>query len=277
MTDPLVTADWLNQHKDEVDILDATYFMPADPAKARADFEAAHIPRARLFEIDEIVDRGSDLPHMLPDAATFARAAADLGIDGTRPIVVYDRSAKHFSAPRVWFTLKVFGARDCYVLDGGLNAWTNRGYPTERGDSERRPVEPRAWQRNDRRVVGAAEMAETVAAAGSAIFDARSAERFAGKAPEPRPGLKSGHIRGAQCVPFTSLTRPDGSFVDVATLRTLFGQPSSSEPIVTCGSGLTASVLALGLARIGYDARLYDGSWSEWGRGTLGDILTDAG
>lgn len=274
MTDPLVTADWLFTHMDQVDIVDATYYMPADPAKARADFQSARIPGAVHFEIDEIVDKGSALPHMLPDAATFSRAVADLGIEGTRPVVIYDRSINHFSAPRVWFTLRMFGIVDCYVLDGGFNAWTGHGLPVSAGDRKHRPAAPRAWNRDDRRVVGAAEMVAAVAAQSGPIFDARSNQRFEGTAAEPRPELKSGHMRGASCVPFTSLTRQDGSFADVSTLRRFFGNPTDAQPIVTCGSGLTACILALGLARLGHEARLYDGSWAEWGRGTLGDIQT---
>ncbi|WP_244070025.1 sulfurtransferase [Bradyrhizobium sp. Ce-3] len=272
----MISAARLSRRLHDFDIIDATYYMPADPARARADFQALRIPGARLFEIDEIVDRSSDLPHMLPDAGTFARAAAELGIDGSRPVAVYDRSVNHFSAPRVWLTLKLFGIENCYVLDGGFSAWMNAGCPVVSGDAGDRTVAPRTWTLDKGRVLTGAEMAKAVAAGDGTIFDARSKERFAGAAAEPRPGLRSGHMQGASCVPFTSLTRSDGLFVDPSTLRTMFGYPTDREPIVSCGSGLTACVLALGLARLGLNARLYDGSWSEWGRGALGDIITDA-
>jgi len=276
MNDPLVSAARLSQRIKDFDIVDATYYMPADPARIRADFLAARIPGARLFEIDEIVDRSSDLPHMLPDAGTFGRAVAELGIDGSRPVVVYDRSVNHFSAPRVWLTLKLFGVENCYVLDGGFNAWVKAGCTVVSGDAGDRAAALRSWTMDKRRVLSGAKMAAAISTGDGPIFDARSAERFAGLAAEPRPGLRSGHMQGASCVPFTSLTGPDGLFVGLPILRELFGYPTDQQPIVSCGSGLTACVLALGLARLGLTARLYDGSWSEWGRGTLGDIVTDA-
>ena len=272
MTDPLVSADWLAAKLDEVAVLDATYYMPADPGRSRADFAASRIPGARLFEIDTISAPDSDLPHMLPDAATFGAAMAALGIDGSRPVVVYDRSVNHFSAPRVWFTLRLYGLPDVKVLNGGLAAWTAAGHATASGAADHTTVAPRQWQMDDARVMAGTDMAARVAAGDTQVIDARARERFDGTAPEPRPGLRSGHMPGAACVPFTALTGPNGLFQDNATLRELFADTGQETAVVTCGSGMTACVLALGLHRLGRDAILYDGSWAEWGQGELGQI-----
>lgn len=276
MTDPLVTAEWLAANLDDVVVLDATYYLPPDPSKSRSDFETARIPGARLFEIDEIANRTSGLPHMLPDETLFSEAMAALGIDGTKPVVVYDRSASHFSAPRVWFTLRLFGLKEAYVLEGGLNAWTNAGHPTDSGSASHEPAAPVNWTLDRDRVLSGRQMAERVAAGNETIFDARSQDRFDGTAPEPRPGISSGHMTGATCTPFTALTNDEGGFAGADQLRTIFAAVDKSDPIVTCGSGMTACVLALGLERIGIKARLYDGSWVEWGSGELGEISAKA-
>ena len=269
--DPLVTPEELSGLLDEVAILDATYVMPADPLRCESDFRAAHLPGARLFRIDEIADRGASLPHMLPEAAVLAQALAALGIDGTRPVVVYDRSPNHFSAPRVWFTLRLFGLEDVRVLDGGLLRWLGEGRPVESGPPDEAPTAAPGLLFNPLRVVDGREMARIVAAGGRTILDARARDRFEGRAPEPRPGLKSGHMPGAICRPFSALTGADGRFLGPDALRDHFG-PVGARPVVTCGSGMTACVLALGLERIGVQAALYDGSWAEWGQGALGPI-----
>lgn len=273
MTDPIVTPDWLADKLDDVVVLDATYFLPPDPERSRREYREAHIPGAQLFEIDKVADPDHPLPHMMPDPRTFAAAMAELGINGSRPVVVYDRSANHFSAPRVWFTLRCYGIRDSFVLDGGLHLWQAAGHPVASGDAAARPVAERGWTLEPGRVLTASEVARE-AAAGSAIVDARSQERFDGTAPEPRPGVRSGHMPGSCCLPFTTMTDTAGRFQDPATLRARLAPIESENPVVTCGSGMTACVLALGLARIGRTARLYDGSWAEWGTGTVGRILT---
>lgn len=275
MTDPLVSADWLADHLEEVVVLDATYFLPPDPARSQAEFRDAHIPGARLFEIDEVSDHDHPLPHMMPDPATFSQAMAALGIDGSKPVVVYDRSPNHFSAPRVWFTLRAFGLAESYVLDGGLALWQAGGHPVAEGSRDAEPVAPRDWSLEAGRVLTAAEVADEAEAA-TPILDARSAERFEGRAPEPRPGLSSGHMPGSRCAPFTALTGEDGRFRTADELAPIFAGIEEVEPVVTCGSGMTACVLALGLARLGRKARLYDGSWAEWGTGTVGPILNGA-
>lgn len=269
MKDPLVTVEWLKQHLNEVVVLDATYYLPADPERIRSDFKTLRIPGAALFEIDDICDKNSDLPHMLPSDNYFSEAMARLGVDASAPIVAYDRSANHFSASRVWLTLKLFGLTDCYVLNGGLNAWIESGGKTETGETRLNPVDPRHWMLESARVVSGEQMSEYVRSGRETILDARSRERFDGLVPEPRPGLPSGHVPGAVSVPFTTLTYADGFFMPPEVFQERFATVGDGEPIVSCGSGITACVLALGLERIGKQSRLYDGSWIEWGRGHL--------
>ena len=276
MTDPIVTVDWLANNLGDVVVLDASYVLMADPATIRSEFLAEHIPGARLFEIDQVADHSSDLPHMLPTEAHFATAMSEFGIDGSRPVVIYDRSANHFSAPRVWMTLKLFGVEACYVLNGGLQAWKADGHAIESGDPAEASVTAKDWSLDRSRVLSGADMAEYVKAGSETIIDARANNRFIGEAPEPRPGLTSGHMPGSSCVPFTGLTDADGNFLDPAALSELFKGLATANPIVSCGSGITACVLARGLERMGIKARLYDGSWTEWGQGKLGPIATGA-
>lgn len=274
MNDPIVSVDWLSSNLDKVVVLDATYVLLADPEQIKSDYLAEHIPGARLFEIDKVADPDSELPHMLPSNEHFAQAMAELGVDGSRPVVVYDRSANHFSAPRVWFTLKLFGVNECYVLNGGLEAWKQAGNTTDAGEPESASVSQRSWRLDRSRVVSGEQMSQFVEASSETILDARARNRFVGEAPEPRPGLTSGHMPGSVCVPFAGLTDADGNFASAQALKKIFKDIESPNPIVSCGSGITACVLALALARIGIEARLYDGSWADWGRGTLGPINT---
>lgn len=208
---------------------------------------------------------------MFPSVPVFAAAAAALGIDGRRPVVVYDRSANHFSAPRVWFTLRVFGVPEVYVLDGGFAHWNGT---VEEGVVPSADLAEQEWHPDLSRVLNGPEMARIVEAGTAQIVDARGAPRFRGEAPEPRAGLASGHMPGAANVPFDTLTDADGHFQKPEALSQIFAGKSGADTVVSCGSGMTAAVLALGLARTGQGARLYDGSWTEWGRGTLGPIVT---
>lgn len=274
MTDPLVSAEWLAENLGDVVVLDATYSLPPDPARSRADYETSRIPGARLFEIDVIADTSSGLPHMLPDNAHFSVAMAELGIDGSKPVVVYDRSADHFSAPRVWFTLHLFGLDKVFVLDGGLNVWEAAGRPIESGVASWETASKRDWSLDKERVLESDGMSAVVAQGHSTIIDGRSKERCEGNAPEPRPGLSSGRMPGSLCVPYATLTGADGLFLRAEDVANTFPDLKGVKPILSCGSGMTACVLALALARIGVEARLFDGSWADYGRGHLGPIAT---
>ncbi|SJZ52537.1 3-mercaptopyruvate sulfurtransferase [Consotaella salsifontis] len=267
----LISPQELASHLDQagrsgLSIVDASWTMPAEQRSPRAEFEAAHIPGAVLFDQDEIVLPGSALPHTLPTPEVFAEAVGKLGIAQTDTIVVYD-SKGLFSAPRVWWLFKTFGARDVRVLDGGFPAWQAAGLPVEAG-----PAEPRATtftpSFNEEAVVFLPEMREIVASQSEQIADARASARFTAEVPEPRPGLRSGHMPGASNLPFDKLIE-DGRLKPQEELRRVFAESGLDldRPIVTsCGSGVTAAVISLALAALDVEnTRLYDGSWTEWG------------
>ncbi|NWG54583.1 MAG: 3-mercaptopyruvate sulfurtransferase [Hydrogenophilaceae bacterium] len=267
--DPLVTPAWLAERlgAPDIRIVDATWFLPGDGRDPRAEHAEKRIPGAVFFDIDEIADTASPLPHMLPAPEKFASRVRKLGIgDGAR-VVVYDAHGL-FSAARVWWTFRVMGHADVVVLDGGLPAWEAAGLPLEDG-----PPQPRAERHFTARyradlVRDLADMRKTVETGRALVLDARPAARFAGDAPEPRPGLKSGHMPGAHNIPASALVR-DGVMKSRAELEALFadaGVTAKTRVVCTCGSGITAAVIALALARIGrWDAPVYDGSWAEWG------------
>ncbi len=269
-TDPLVSPAWLAERLDAPDIrvVDATWFLPNDPRDAKALYAERRIPGAVFFDIDEIADTSSELPHMLPPPEKFSSRMRKLGVgDGAR-VIVYD-SQGIFSSARVWWTFRVMGHEDVAVLDGGFPAWEAGGYPVETGNP--RPHGARhftARMRSDL-VREFADMERAVAAGGGAILDARPGPRFRGEAPEPRPGLKSGHMPGAHSVPSSDLVAENGTLRSVDELRAIFakaGADLARPAICTCGSGVTAAVIALALARLGrWDASIYDGAWAEWG------------
>jgi thiosulfate/3-mercaptopyruvate sulfurtransferase len=269
MTDPLVSTGWLGERLDDpnVRIVDATWYMPAENRSGRAEYEEAHIPGAVFFDIDEIADPTTDLPHMLPTPEAFAKAAGALGLRREATIVVYDAQGI-FSAPRVWWTLRVMGFPEVRVLDGGLKKWRAEGRPLEGGrlSADLAAMEPGF---NPALVRDIEAVRQLVAKGGAQIVDARSGPRFRGEAPEPRAGLRSGHMPGACNVPFGELLNPDGTMKAPAELKHAFeqGGVDLAQPIVTtCGSGVSASLLALALARLGReDVAVYDGSWTEWG------------
>ena len=268
MRDLFVSPDWLNERLGTADVkvVDASWFLPSQNRDAAAEFLVGHIPGAVRFDIDAVSDRTTDLPHMLPDEKSFARAAAALGLSNTDTIIVYD-SLGLFSAPRVWWTLKAFGATDVYVLEGGLPAWKAAGFPLESG--ERRPAPGRFEARLRPEMVRDYRQVSKVLASGEAtVLDARSAERFRGEAPEPRPNIASGHMPGARNLPFDRLVGSDGRLAEPETIRAamrLAGVDLERPVVTSCGSGVTAAVLALALARIGKeDVAIYDGSWAEW-------------
>ncbi len=263
----LVTTDWLAAHLDAPDIVvvDGTYFLPNQNRNARQEYLDAHIPGAVFFDIDDIADRDSDLPHMLPTPQAFSSAMRRLGIGDGQTIVVYD-GVGLFSAARVWWTFRIFGVRDVYILDGGLPKWKAEGRPVEFGEVRRTPRHFTA--RLDHAAVAGLDDVRKALAEGSAqVVDARSAERFAGTAPEPRPGLPSGHMPGALNVPFGEIVE-DGRLAAPERIRAAFakGGVDPDRPIITsCGSGVTAAILWLGLEAIGKEPKsLYDGSWTEW-------------
>jgi thiosulfate/3-mercaptopyruvate sulfurtransferase len=255
-------------HAPDLVILDASWHMPAAGRNARAEYLAEHIPGALFFEIDEIADTKSHLPHMLPPPEKFSSRMRSMGVgDGSR-IVVYD-SAGLFSAARVWWTFRVMGVQDISVLNGGLPKWKREGHPLESGEPTARTARHFTARRNADLVRDLSDMKSLIKDRTAEIVDARAAERFAGKAPESRAGLRSGHIPGAHNLPFAKLIAKDGTLKPAPEVERLFEEAGVdlSKPVVaSCGSGITASVLALALAEIGHRrTSVYDGSWSEWG------------
>ena len=267
--DALVTTDWLAKHLDapDVRVVDGSWHMPQLARDARAEFAAAHVPGAVFFDIDAIADHGTSLPHMLPDPATFAAAVGALGIGSEDRVVVYDVRGV-VSAARVWWTFRVFGHDAVAVLDGGLRKWRAEGRPLEAGTPTPRPRTFQARFRPEL-VRDLPAMRANLATRATQVVDARSAGRFTGTEPEPRAGLRGGHIPGSLSLPYEGLYRDDGTLKPPDELRHSFaaaGVDLSRPLVTTCGSGVTASVLALALYRLGRpDVAVYDGSWSEWG------------
>jgi len=268
-TSPLVSTAWLAARLGDpaVQILDATWFMPGEPKSGRAEYLKAHIPGAVFFDIDEISDTSVDLPHMLPTPEAFARAAGALGLRRDAKIVVYD-GAGIFSAPRVWWTLRTMGFPDVGVLDGGLKLWQAEGRPVEAAET---PVAATvvAATFQPERVRDLAAVTAHLSSGDSQLVDARAGPRFRGEVAEPRAGLRSGHMPGALNVAWNALVAEDGTLKPAADLRAAFtaaGVDLTRPIVATCGSGVSAALLALGLAQIGRDdVAVYDGSWTEWG------------
>lgn len=265
----VVSFDWLAGRLGQpgISIVDASWYLPAQNRDPKTEFEQARIPGAVFFDQDAIVDQASSLPHTLPSASVFAQAVGALGISDADTIVIYDGPGT-FTAPRVWWMFRLFGAGKVHVLDGGFDQWKAAGLPVETTSPASPAMAPFNTSRNDAAVAAFNSMTRIVAQGSCQIADARSSGRFTGEEPEPREGMRSGHMPGARNVPVMSL-REDGKLKSLSVLREIFevaGIDVSRPVVTTCGSGVTAAVITLALQSLGHaDNRLYDGSWSEWG------------
>jgi thiosulfate/3-mercaptopyruvate sulfurtransferase len=271
MDDPktLVSTDWLEAHLKDPDlrVLDGSWFLPTMERDAKAGYAEAHIPGARFFDIEEISDSRSELPHMAPPVEKFISRMRAMGVGDGHQVVVYDQAGM-FSAPRVWWLFRLMGKIDIAVLDGGLPKWVAEGRETEDLPPMMRDRHITV-QRQANLVKDVTQVAHASKLGDQEIIDARPHGRFIGRDPEPRPGLRKGHIPGAKNVPWSDLLEADGTMKSPEALKALFeaaGVDLAKPAICTCGSGVNAAMLALALERIGHrNHAVYDGAWAEWG------------
>ena len=271
MTDALVTTDWLAAHLDDpkVVVIDGTYHLPTAKRDADAEFPEGHIPGAQRFDIDKVCDLADPLPHMIPSAEAFAKAASALGIDGDTMVVAYDVYGLQ-SAARTWWMFRLFGHDKVAVLDGGMPKWQAEDRPMETGPAKTRPATDFKATFRPTLVKSRGDVLAAVKAGDMQIVDARPAGRFTGEEPEPRAGMRSGHIPGSRSMPSSEFTdKSTKTMVDTQTLAAKFkaaGIDPSKPTISSCGSGVTACIIALSAFRLGHPGMaVYDGSWSDWG------------
>jgi thiosulfate/3-mercaptopyruvate sulfurtransferase len=269
--DPLVSTEWLAEHLNDtnVRVLDATFKLPGVLPLPKDDYLAAHIPGAVYFDVDAVSDHSNPLPHMFPSAEQFGRDVGGLGVANGNTVVIYDAGG-WVAAPRVWWMFLSYGHRDIRILNGGLKKWRAEGRPVESGEVTARPATFKASYET-RRVRSIEAMIANVKSRAEQVIDARAADRFEGRVPEPRAGIRSGHIPGALNLPYNNLfDAATGTMKPLEELRKAFAGAGvdTEKPIITsCGSGVSAGVLTLALYRLGVeDTALYDGSWSEWGK-----------
>jgi thiosulfate/3-mercaptopyruvate sulfurtransferase len=278
---PVVTAEWLKSHlaAPDVRVLDCTWFMPGAPRTGRQAFDAHHIPGARFFDIDDIADTDSPLPHMLPPPEKFSSRVRKLGLGDGHRIICYDQN-RYSASARVWWMFRSMGHGDVSVLNGGFDAWRAEGGAVE--DLPPHYLADRHFTVRPRRdlVRDMDQVKQALSAHSAQVVDARSAARFKGEAAEPRPNLRSGHMPGAINVPYTEVIGADGLLKPEADLKNIFAKAGVdlSRPIInTCGSGTTAATLALAQSIAGHDdGAVYDGSWTEWGAESA-DTAVEAG
>lgn len=267
--------NWINS--DDVNFVDCSWYLPAQKRNPKEEFSFARIPGAVFFDIDAIADPDTDLPHMLPHDEVFAEIAGVLGLTHDKLIIVYDGPGL-FSAPRVWWTLKTMGAQNVKILEGGFDTWRKEGMPVEKG----RPKQPRTTIFQTRfesnKVASLSDVEHNIENGKSIVLDARPYERFKGNAPEPREGLRSGHIPNSVSLPSSDLIR-NGKLLETNELEQIFDDLNitpETDIITSCGSGVTAAILVLALNETGRkNIKLYDGSWAEWGKPNGPKVNTD--